>query len=156
MILLKGKVFWPCGRMHYSMSVLCIDIGSLSGRCFFLLSLGKARIQDGTLQPEATITLAMLRKNGTSASVYNVIASPLLPALPERPNRKKIAQFYLSKLGPNTKRAAGICRSKSTKCTSYLQTRMDMLAKWNIWEAQRLETTMDGMIFSAFATINHY
>ena len=58
---------------------------SLRGRCFRRLSLGNARIQDGTSQPESAITLAMFRRNGLSSSVYNVIASPLRPALPDRP-----------------------------------------------------------------------
>lgn len=45
-------------------------------------------IQLGTSEPEAAITLATFRRYRVSASVYKVIASPLLPALPERPNKE--------------------------------------------------------------------
>lgn len=68
-----------------SRSIGLVEIASLCGLCFFHLCFGKDMIQAGTSQPDAAITLAMFRKYGTSASVYNAIASPLLPALPERP-----------------------------------------------------------------------
>ena len=58
---------------------------SLSTLCFLLLSLGNATIQEGTSQPEHTSMLAMFRRNGLSSSVKNVIASPDLPALSDRP-----------------------------------------------------------------------
>lgn len=62
-----------------------VDIGSLRGRCFFHFFLRKAKAQGGNSEPELFISLAMFRKNGISSSVYKVIASPLLPALPDRP-----------------------------------------------------------------------
>ena len=62
-----------------------VDIDSLCGRCFFHFFLRKFKAQGGNSDPELFISLAMFRKNGISSSVYKVMASPLLPALPERP-----------------------------------------------------------------------
>lgn len=56
--------------------------------CFLCVSLGRSSIQEGTSQPEATMTFAIFRRNGLSSSVYKVIASPGLPALPDRPSNK--------------------------------------------------------------------
>lgn len=61
---------------------------SLCGLCFLHFFLVRDMIHSGTSPPEEVITFAMFFKNGISASVYNVIASPLLPALPERPIHK--------------------------------------------------------------------
>jgi hypothetical protein len=41
--------------------------------------------QEGTSQPEEISSFAMFLKNGLSSSVKNVMASPDLPALPDRP-----------------------------------------------------------------------
>jgi hypothetical protein len=60
-------------------------MGSRFTLCFLRLSLGNAFIQEGTSQPEDISTFAMFRKNGLSSSVKNVMASPDLPALPDRP-----------------------------------------------------------------------
>lgn len=46
-----------------------VEIESLRGRCFLPFSFGKAKIHDGTSQPEAFMRLAMLRRNGISSSV---------------------------------------------------------------------------------------
>lgn len=78
--------------IYSSSSIGLVEMASLWGLCFFHFSFGKDMIQGGTSQPDAAITLAMFRKYGTSASVYRVTASPLLPALPERPIRKTTNQ----------------------------------------------------------------
>ena len=82
---------------YCSLSSGAIDIESLCGLCFFRRSFGSERIQDGTSQPEATITFAMFLRNGLSSSVYNVIASPCLPALPDRPVVKSMIMWMVSK-----------------------------------------------------------
>lgn len=79
---------------YSSSSFGLVKIASLCGLCFFHFFLGKDMIQAGTSQPEAAITLAIFLKNGTSDSVYKVIASPLLPALPDRPIYKVNQHFF--------------------------------------------------------------
>lgn len=54
---------------HSALSSGMVEIESRFGRCLLRLSLANASIQDGTSHPEATITLAMFRRNGLSSSV---------------------------------------------------------------------------------------
>lgn len=84
-------------NFYSSLSSGAVDIESLWGLCFFCRSFGSESIQDGTSQPEATITFAMFLRNGLSSSVYNVIASPCLPALPDRPVVKGTIMWIVSK-----------------------------------------------------------
>ena len=77
-----------------------VEIGSLSTLCFFRLSFGNAIIQEGTSQPEDTSTFAIFLKNGLSSSVKNVMASPDLPALPDRPTIDTYIIFFSIKVPP--------------------------------------------------------
>ena len=68
---------------------------SRAGRCLFLLSFGKAKIYEGTSQPEATMTLAIIHNNGTLSLVYKLISSLAHPTLPQWPTKISSYKNYL-------------------------------------------------------------
>jgi hypothetical protein len=72
---------------HFQSSSGKVEIGSLCTLCFFRLSLGNAIIQEGTSQPEeiSTSDICNVPQEWLILLVKNVMASPDLPALPDRP-----------------------------------------------------------------------